>query len=406
MPNLCQWFLKSIDILASEWENLFSTLTILGLQVAKKQANSLIKIGSTSHSVVGYSEFLNELKEKIRNAQLKAAIAASKELIKLYWELGKNIIEKQEKEGWGSKVLERVAKDLQNEFPGIEGFSRTNIFRMRAFYLAYANCLTAVGQLEDDSLEPFFNIPWGHNFILLDKLKNFEERLWYAKKVIEHGWSRSILTIWIENKLHQREGKAITNFKTTLPSPQSDLAQQTLKDPYVFDFLTLHQEHLEKDLEEGLVSHIQKFLIELGQGFAFMGRQYPFTVGGEQFYIDLLFYHVKLRCFVVVELKAKTFKPEDAGQLNFYLSAVDDMIKHPTDNPTIGILLCKDRNRVIAEYAFRGIDRPMGVVEYETMLTKAIPDELKSSLPTVKEIEAELSEEKRAAKPRRKKEKK
>lgn len=373
-------------------------------RMAKKQMTSLLEVDSRFIPVVGYREFLNELKEKIRNAQLKAAITVSRELIKLYWELGKDVVEKQEKEGWGSKVLERVAKDLQNEFPGVEGFSRTNIFRMRAFYLAYSNRLTAVGQLQEDPLAPFFNIPWGHNFILLDKLRNFEERLWYAKKVIEHGWSRSMLTIWIENKLYRREGKAITNFKTTLLSPQSDLAQQTLKDPYVFDFLTLHKEHLEKDLENGLINHIQKFLIELGQGFAFMGRQYPLTIGGEQFNIDLLFYHVKLRCFVVVELKAKTFKPEDAGQLNFYLSAVDDMIKHSTDNPTIGILLCKDRNKVIAEYAFRGIERPIGVVRYETMLTKAIPAELKSSLPTVKEIEAELSGEQKDKKTRRKKE--
>lgn len=359
--------------------------------MTKKQTTSLVKADSNPIIVTGYVEFLSKIKERIRNSQLKAAIAASRELIKLYWDLGKDIVEKQEKAGWGSKVLERVAKDLQNEFPGIEGFSRTNIFRMKAFYLAYSNCLTAVGQLQVDQLEPFLNIPWGHNFILLDKLKSFEERLWYAKKVVEYGWSRSMLTIWIENKLHQREGKATTNFKTTLPSPQSDLAQQTLKDPYVFDFLTLHKEHLEKDLEDGLVNHIQKFLIELGQGFAFMGRQYPLTIAEEQFYLDLLFYHVKLRCFVVVELKAKAFKPEDAGQLNFYLSAVDDMIKHSTDNPTIGILLCKDRNRVIAEYAFRGIERPMSVVEYETMLTRAIPEKLKSSLPTVKEIEAELS---------------
>lgn len=362
--------------------------------MTKIQTESLAKSGTNAIAVAGYGEFLNELKVKIRNAQMKAAIAASKELIELYWELGKDIVEKQEKEGWGSKVLEKVAKDLQNDFPGIEGFSRTNIFRMRSFYLAYSNCPTAVGQLQKNQLKFFFDVPWGHNCILLDKLKNFEERLWYAKKIVEHGWSRSILTVWIENDLYHREGKAITNFKTTLPAPQSDLAQQTLKDPYIFDFLTLHKEHLEKELEDGLVNHIQKFLIELGQGFAFMGRQYPFTVEGEQFYIDLLFYHVKLRCFVVVELKAKAFKPEDVGKLNFYLSAVDDMIKHPTDNPTIGILLCKDRNKVIAEYAFRGIDRPMGVVEYETMLTKAIPEELKSSLPTVNEIEAELSGDK------------
>ncbi len=349
------------------------------------------KIDSEVVSLVGYNEFLKEIKEKIRNVQLKAAIAASRELIQLYWDLGKDIVEKQVKEKWGSKVLERVAKDLQNEFPGVEGFSRANIFRMRAFYLAYSNCLTAVRQLQKDPLAPFFNIPWGHNFVLLDKLKSFDERLWYAKKIIEHGWSRAMLTIWIENDLYSREGKALTNFKTTLPAPQSDLAQQTLKDPYVFDFLTLHNEHFEKELEDGLVNHIQNFLIELGQGFAFLGRQYLLTVSGHPFYIDLLFYHVKLRCFVVVELKAKAFKPEDAGQLNFYLSAVDDMIKHPSDNPTIGILLCKDRDKVIAEYAFRGIERPMGVVEYETMLTKAIPEELKASLPTVNEIETELS---------------
>lgn len=251
---------------------------------------SVAKADSNALAMPGYHEFLSDLKIKIRNAQLKAAIAASRELIELYWELGKDIVEKQEKEGWGSKVLERVAKDLQNAFPGIEGFSRTNIFRMRSFYLAYSNCPTAVGQLQKDLLEPFFNAPWGHNSILLDKLKNFEERLWYAKKIVEHGWSRSILTLWIENDLYRREGKAITNFKTTLPAPQSDLAQQTLKDPYVFDFLTLHGEHLEKDLEDGLVNHIQKFLVELGQGFAFMGRQYLLTVSGQPFYIDLLFY--------------------------------------------------------------------------------------------------------------------
>ncbi|MBS0624377.1 MAG: DUF1016 family protein [Verrucomicrobia bacterium] len=349
---------------------------------------TLANTNSNDLSLVGYNEFLKEIKEKIRNTQLKAAIAASRELIKLYWELGRDIVEKQEREGWGSKVLERISKDLQNEFPGVEGFSRANIFRMRAFFSAYEKVAQAVRQFE--SL-PIFDIPWGHNILLLQKIKDNDERLWYASKAIEHGWSRSILTIWIENNLYRREDKAITNFKMTLPAPQSDLAQQTLKDPYVFDFLTLHKEHLEKDLENGLVNHIQKFLIELGQGFAFMGHQYPLTVGGEQFYIDLLFYHVKLRCFVVVELKTKAFKPEDAGQLNFYLSAVDDMVKHPTDNPTIGILLCKVRNKVVAEYAFRGIERPMGVVEYETMLTKAIPEELKSSLPTVKDIEAELS---------------
>jgi predicted nuclease of restriction endonuclease-like (RecB) superfamily len=202
-----------------------------------------------------------------------------------------------------------------------------------------------------------------------------------------------MLETWIKSDLYKREGRAITNFQQTLPQPQSDLAQQAIKDPYVFDFLTLHEEHLEKDLEDGLVNHIQKFLLELGQGFAFMGRQYQINVEGDPYYIDLLFYHVKLRCFVVIELKARAFKPEDAGQLNFYLSAIDDMLKHPSDNPTIGILLCKTRKKVMAEYAFRDIKKPMGVVEYETMLTKALPEELKSSLPTVKEIEEELEKD-------------
>jgi len=251
-----------------------------------------------------------------------------------------------------------------------------------------------VAQLNEiEHLGILAQIPWSHNIVLIEKLDNIDERIWYANKTLEHGWSRDMLANWIDSKLHKREGKAITNFKATLPTPQSELAQQTLKDPFLFDFLTLHKDHLEKDLEDGLVNHIQRFLLELGQGFAFMGRQYSLTVEGEQFYIDLLFYHVKLRCFVVIELKAKAFKPEDAGQLNFYLSAVDDMLKHPSDNPTIGILLCKTRKKVMAEYAFRDIKKPMGVVEYETMLTKALPEELKSSLPTVKEIEEELEKD-------------
>jgi predicted nuclease of restriction endonuclease-like (RecB) superfamily len=339
-----------------------------------------------------YASTLTDLKKTIQESQLRAITSANKELIRLYWLVGKTIVEKQEKSGWGTKFIERLARDIQNAFPGIEGFSRTNIFRMRAFYLAYCNCLTAVGQLENE-LEPFFNLPWGHNFILLDKLKSFEERRWYAQKAMEYGWSRSMLETWIKSDLYKREGRAITNFQQTLPQPQSDLAQQAIKDPYVFDFLTLHEEHLEKDLEDGLVNHIQKFLLELGQGFAFMGRQYQINVEGDPYYIDLLFYHVKLRCFVVIELKARAFKPEDAGQLNFYLSAIDDMLKHPSDNPTIGILLCKTRKKVMAEYAFRDIKKPMGVVEYETMLTKALPEELKSSLPTVKEIEEELEKD-------------
>jgi predicted nuclease of restriction endonuclease-like (RecB) superfamily len=337
-----------------------------------------------------YSETLTALKKQILECQIRAATVVNRELVKLYWTIGKTIVERQEGSGWGSKFVEKLAKDLQNAFPGIEGFSRTNVFRTRAFYLAYRNSLTAVRQLEDTPPEPLPSIPWGHNFVLLDKLRDTEERLWYAQKVLEHGWSRTMLETWIQGDLFHREGKAITNFSKTLPAPQSDLAQQTLKDPYIFDFLTLHKDHLEKDLEDGLIEHIQKFLLELGQGFAFMGRQYPIVVDGDTSYIDLLFYHTKLRCHVVIELKARAFKPEDVGQLNFYLSAVDDMIKHPEDNPTIGILLCKTKSKVKAEYAFRGLKRPIGVTQYETMLTKALPDTLRSNLPTVQEIEHEL----------------
>lgn len=341
-----------------------------------------------------YISTLAELKKQVQECQGRAITAANKELVRLYWTIGKIIVERQENNGWGSKFIDKLTKDLQNEFPGIEGFSRTNIFRMRAFYLAYRIVPLPVGQFDElEHLGILARIPWSHNIILVEKLDNIKERIWYANKVLEHGWSRDILGTWINSKLHRREGKALTNFQLTLPVPQSDLAQQALKDPFLFDFLTLHQDHLEKELEDGLVAHIQQFLLELGQGFSFMGSQYQINIEGDPYYIDLLFYHVKLRCFIVIELKARAFKPEDTGQLNFYLSAVDDTLKQPMDNPTIGILLCKTRNKVKAEYAFRHINRPMGVVEYETMLTKALPEELKSSLPTIKEIEEELKQD-------------
>lgn len=340
-------------------------------------------------SAANYKKFITSLKAKIRSAQVRASVTVNSALIKLYWEIGKEIVEKQKVESWGSKVLEKLAKDLQNEFPGIEGFSRSNIFYMRSFYIAYAKVQQAVGQF--DSL-PIFRIPWGHNVILIHKLKNDKERLWYAHKAIEHGWSRSMLIIWIENDLYHREGKAITNFKVALPAPQSDLAQQSLKDPYVFDFLTLHKEHLEKDLEDGLVNHIQKFLIELGQGFAFVGQQYPIKAGEQDLCIDLLFYHLKLRCYVIVELKGRKFDSRDAGQMSAYLSAVDDQLKHEDDKPSIGIILCKTKDNVFAEYALRNFNRPIGIAEFEVKLVERLPKELKSSLPTVEEIEAELSE--------------
>ncbi len=349
---------------------------------------SISSVKKTEILPVNYKKFIASLKDKIRSVQIKAAVSVNKELIKLYWEIGKEITEKQNNEDWGSKVLEKVVKDLQNEFPGVEGFSRANIFRMQAFFTAYEKVAQAVRQFE--SL-PIFHIPWGHNILLLQKIKDNDERLWYASKTMEHGWSRSMLTIWIENDLYHREGKAITNFKTSIPAPRSDLAQQTLKDPYIFDFLTLHKEHLEKDLEDGLVKHIQKFLIELGQGFAFVGQQYAVQAGEHNLYIDLLFYHLNLRCYVIVELKTGKFDSRDAGQMSAYLSAVDDQLKHENDQPSIGIILCRTKDNIFAEYVLRNFNRPIGVAEFEVKLVEKLPKELKSSLPTVAEIEAELS---------------
>ena len=353
--------------------------------MAKKSVPT-IKKGEVSAS--NYKKFITSLNSKIRSTQIKGAIAVNRELIKLYWDIGEDIVEKQEREEWGSKVLEKVSKDIQKEFPGVEGFSRTNLFRMKAFYTAYAKVPQVVGQLEQ---LPIFSIPWGHNIILLESLKQTEERLWYASKAIEHGWSRSMLTIWIENNLYRREGKAITNFEAALPAPQSDLAQQSLRDPYIFDFLTLHKDHLEKELEEGLVKHIQKFLIELGQGFAFVGQQYPIKAGEKDLYIDLLFYHLKLRCYVIVELKAREFDSHDVGQMSAYLSAVDDQLRHEDDKPSIGIILCRTKDNVFAEYVLRNFNRPIGIAEFEVKLVERLPKDLKSNLPTVKEIEAELS---------------
>jgi predicted nuclease of restriction endonuclease-like (RecB) superfamily len=358
-------------------------------------------VNKTEVSAANYKKFVSSLKAKIRSAQIRGIIAVNKELIRLYWEIGKEILDKQKMEGWGTNVLEGVAKDIQSEFPGVEGFSRRNMFRMRAFYQAYEKVPQAVAQLDD---LPVFSIPWGHNALILGKVKDTAERLWYAQKTIENGLSRSMLTIWIENDLYHREGKAITNFKATLPVPHSDLAQQSLKDPYVFDFLTLHKKHLEKDLEDGLVSHIQKFLIELGQGFAFVGQQYPIKAGEKDLYIDLLFYHLTLRCYVVVELKGMEFDSRDAGQMSAYLSAVDDQLRNESDKPSIGIILCKTKDNVFAEYVLRNFNRPIGVAEFEVKLVEKLPKDLKASLPTVEEIEAELSliPEEKKKKPKKK----
>lgn len=352
-------------------------------KTTKKHSTKSTAIASTKE----YVQTLLYLKEQVQQAQIKATLSANKELIKLYWQFGKTIVKKQKINGWGSNIVERLANDMQKEFPGMGGFSRANIFRMQAFYAAYEKVAQAARLFED---MPIFNIPWFHNVVIMQKLKTIEERLWYAQKAIEHGWSRTILEMQIESSLHRREGKAVTNFSKTLPTPHSDMAKQSLKDPYLFDFLTLHDDFVEHELEQGLIDHVQQFLLELGQGFAFVGRQKHIEVGETDFYIDLLFYHIELKCYVVIELKNTAFKPEYTGQLNFYLSAVDDLLRTPDDKPTIGLLLCKTKNNVVAEYALRDINKPIGIAGYETKIIKSLPKNLKRCLPTVEEIEAEL----------------
>ena len=331
-----------------------------------------------------YKTFLKEIKERILSSQIKAAVSVNQELITLYWEIGSTVGKKQQEEGWGAKIVEKLANDLKSSFPDMKGFSIRNIRFMVQFAREYDNC-EIVKQLVSQ-------IPWGHNILLLQKLGTLEARLWYAHKTIENGWSRNVLLHWLDSGLHKRQGKAINNFQATLSSPQSDLVRQTLKDPYCFDFLTLKEKFDEKELEDGLLEHIQKFLLELGAGFSFVGRQYPLKVSNKEFLLDLLFYHLKLRCFIVVELKAKEFTARDAGQMNFYLSVVDDLLRQPGDNPSLGLLLCKTKDKVIAEYALRDINKSIGISEYETAILESLPINFKGSLPTIEEIEQELQE--------------
>ncbi|PWR74874.1 YhcG family protein [Methanospirillum stamsii] len=326
--------------------------------------------------------FLTELKTHIRRAQLKSVLSVNKELILLYWKIGKDILTNQETLGWGAKDIDQLSQDLRTEFPDMKGFSVRNLKYMQAFAAAYPE--------EEFVQQVAAQLPWFHLCVIITRIKDTEERLFYLKKTIEHGWSRNILVHQIESGLHLREGTSTTNFALTLPPPQSDLAHQTLKDPYIFDFLTLSEEVQEMDLENALISHIQDFFLELGVGFAYLGRQYHLSIGDQDFYLDLLFYHTKLHCYVVIELKAHEFKPEYAGKLNFYLSAVDDLIRQDGDNPTIGILLCREKNKAIAEYVLRDIQKPMGVSEYQ--LTRALSEELKGRLPCVEEIEKVIEE--------------
>lgn len=333
-----------------------------------------------------YSSFLTELKTRIRSCQIKAAISVNREMINLYWEIGHQILSRQASEGWGRSIVERLSKDLRREFPEMKGFSPRNLWNMRCFCEEYPSA-SNLQQLVAE-------IPWGHNLLLMTRVKDTSEREWYIRQTIENGWSRAVLAHHIDTKLFQRQGAALTNFDRTLPPPQSDLAKQTLKDPYTFDFLTLDTDAHERDLETGLVNHIKDFLVEMGVGFAFVGQQVHMEIGEQDFYIDLLFYHLKLRCYVVIELKAVAFKPEHAGQLNFYLSAVDDKLRRADDQPTIGIIICKTKDNVVAEYALRGMNQPIGISEYEVQLTESLPEDFKGSLPAIEDLEAELADKK------------
>ncbi|HSD08902.1 PDDEXK nuclease domain-containing protein [Flavobacterium sp.] len=342
-----------------------------------------------------YKKWISELKTKIRSTQIKAAIAVNTALIHFYWDLGKMISEKQT--AYGTSFLEQVSKDLKGEFPEMNGFSVTNLRYCKLFYNYLANHpqigdesdIVNHPQLGDDLKENLiFQLPWGHIKLLIDKIKNTAESNFYIQESIANNWSRDVLALQIKTDLYKRQGGAITNFAHTLPNPFSDLAQQTLKDPYVFDFMTMSKPFQEKDIEKQLVAHITKFLLELGKGFAFVGQQFHIEIAENDYYIDLLFYHIKLKCYVVIELKNTKFIPEYAGKLNFYLSAVDSMIKQEEDKPTIGILLCRDKNNIEAEFALRDINKPMGISEFQ--FTEILPDNLKSSLPTIEEIESEL----------------
>ena len=330
-----------------------------------------------------YRQGLEDIKRRIQSAQMRAVLAANTELLQLYWDIGRQLAQWQKERDWGTAVVEQMATDLQSAYPGIKGFSRPSLFAMRQFY---AFLSPRFGQFEFVS-QPVRQIPWGHIRTLLVKVKSVDEALLYAQACVDNGWSRSVLTLQIEQRYHERIGQAASNFAKALPAPQSELVQQSLKDPYVFDFLTLQADAVERDIENQLVAHITRFLLELGKGFAFLGRQYALQVNGRDYFLDLLFYHARLKCYVVIELKAGAFKPEYVGKLNFYLSAVDDLLRTEGDQPTIGLILCKDKDHLDVEYALRDIHKPMGVSSF---ITKDIPLDVQSQLPSVQEIEDEL----------------
>lgn len=350
-------------------------------------------MGSEMIVDVAYKAWLRELKERVHQSQLKAAVSVNRTLLEFYWQLGADIVNKQQKTVWGSGFIKQLSHDLLTEFPELRGFSERNIKYIRQWFLFWSTTKQIgqqpVAQLNCDPVQLITQIPWGHNIVIVSKCASAEEAVFYVNATVENGWSRNVLTHQIENNLYSRQGKTIDNFDKTLPKPQSDLARQTLKDPYSFDFLTLSDDYNERQLEKELVDHISKFLLELGAGFAYVGRQVPLQVGERDFFLDLLFYHTRLHCYVVVELKTGDFEPEHAGKLNFYLKAVDEQLRQENDNSSIGILLCKNKDKLVVEYALSDIRKPIGVSEYQ--LTKSLPDDLKSNLPSIEEIETELT---------------
>jgi len=334
-------------------------------------------------SASDYHQWLIDLKTRFRQVQLKAAVAVNTELLRFYWELGADILARQASQAWGSGFLEKLSQDLMQEFPEMKGFSVRNLKYIRQWHRFWVE--SAIGQ---QAVAQLTTIPWGHNLAILSKCQSHAQALYYVQQTQAHGWSRVVLTHQIESGLWQREGQALTNFSQTLPPPQSELARQVLKDPYVFDFLSLTPEHTERELEKALIDHITHFLLELGAGFAYMGRQVPVQVGEREFFLDLLFYHARLHCYVVVELKTVDFEPEFAGKLNFYLKAVDEQLRGERDAPTIGLLLCKSKDKLVAEYAVSDMSKPLGLATYE--LSHTLPANLQGQLPSIEALEKEL----------------
>ena len=337
-----------------------------------------------------YGQLLDEISHRVSLGRLSATTAVNRELTATNWAIGRLILDRQNDEGWGSRIIDRLSFDLKAGFPNARGFSPRNLKYMRAFAQAWP---------EWSIVQSAAQLPWFHQITLLEKLETTETRLWYAEAALGKGWSRNILVHQIETRLHERSGSAITNFAATLPPVDSDLAQQLTKDPYVFDFLAMTERSSERELETQLVSHVQKFLLELGQGFAFVGQQVRLEIGEDKFFADLLFYHLTLLCYVVIELKATAFDPAFLGQLGMYMAAVDDLMAHAGDQPTIGLLLCKSKNSIVAEYALRSSSMPIGVADWKTAITNSLPEELASNLPSIETLEAELSRQDNTQKP-------